>query len=284
MGGRTTFMTKIVCETGAAHRQSYSRCMAMIHNAYQAGADAIKFSVFKPDEMTLNRAEAPFVIESGPWRGKLHDLYGQTALCYHWIPELRRAALSVELDFIISIYHPHTVSFLPEWGIRTVKIASFELSYTDLLRAIAKEEYVKHVIVSTGSATEEEIGRALELLRPKEVTLLYCVSAYPAPPGQMNLNTLEDMKKFGVPVGLSDHSTGLAAPVMAVALGATIIEKHLKLDDENLDADFAIFPDRFKAMAEACRQAETIMGEVNYDKPKTFHRKEVDGKILRVVW
>lgn len=276
---------KIVAETGAAHGRSYARCMAMIHHAYQAGADAVKFSVFKPYQMTLDSSEAPFMIASGPWSGKrLYELYEQSPLRYEWIPELRRAAKSVGLQFIAAVYHPDTVEFLPKWGIRTVKVASFELGWHQLLKAIAAEPYIKRVILSAGSAREVEIAAALAILADKDVTLLYCVSAYPAASEELNLATLEDMKKFKVKVGLSDHTTGLTAPVMAVAMGATIIEKHIQLDADNLDSAFAVFPDRFRMMVEVCRQAETMLGTVSYDKPKTYHRRNVDGQMLRVVW
>lgn len=280
-----TNRVKIVCETGAAHRKSYSRCIALINVAKQAGADAVKFSAFKPEEMTLKSEDSPFVITDGPWSGRnLYGLYEEIALPYEWIPDLRRAAIAVGLDFILGVYHPNTVPILQELGVKTVKIASFELNYTELLEELAKTAYVKKVILSTGGATEDEIRAALDILKDKEVTLLYCVSSYPARPEEMNLKTLEDMKKFGAEIGLSNHSQVLSVPIMAVTMGASLIETHIKLDDDNLDASFAIFPDKFSAMVQVCRQAEKIMGEVSYDRPKTFHRKEFEGKMLRVVW
>ena len=276
---------RIVAETGCAHGRSYAKCLAMIHHAHQIGADAVKFSVFRPSEMTVDSDEPPFVISQGPWAGKqLYELYEQSALRYEWIPDLKRAAQAVGLEFIVAVYHPNTVAYLEPWGIHTVKISSFELAYHELLEAIAQESCVKHVILSTGSAREIEIASALSILKDKQLTLLHCVSAYPAPPEQMNLETLVDLKKFGVDVGLSDHTTGLTAPVMAVAMGASLIEKHIQLDSENLDSSFAVFPDRFKMMVEVCRQAEMMLGEVTYDKAKTYHRKKINGHYMRIVW
>lgn len=104
----------------------------------------------------------------------------------------------------------------------------------------------------------------------------------------MNLNSIHELrtwvKNYTDQIGLSDHSTGLTAPVMAVVMGAVMIEKHLKLDDDNLDASFAVFPDRFKAMVDVCRQAEDMMGQSSFEGKKTYHRKEIDGKVWRVVW
>lgn len=277
---------KIVCETGSAHKKSYARCLAMIDTARQVGADAVKFSAFLPDEMTLNKDRPPFVIESPPWNGlRLYDIYFDTFLPYEWFPDLRQATINAGLEFIVSVYHPNTVPWLSQWGCRTVKVASFEIGYIDLLQSLAREEYVKRVILSTGGAKEKEIKTAVEILESKNITLLYCVSAYPAKPENMNLLTLMDMKaKYPVSVGLSDHTVGMIAPVMAVSMGAEVIEKHMKLDDDNLDATFAIFPDRFKAMVDVCRQAEQMMGSVHYNGKKTFHRKRIDNQMVRVVW
>lgn len=281
-------MTKIICETGASHRKSYARCIALINAARMAGADAVKFSVFKPEEMTSNSSSPPFVIEEGPWKGKsLYELYEQSALCYDWIADLRNATRAAGMEFILSVYHHNTVALLKDWGVHTVKIASFEITYTALLEAISAESHIKHVILSTGGATIEEIKTALTILdnlRPN-ITLLHCISSYPAKPEDMNMLTMADMeKRFDVAAGLSDHSNGITAALTATAMGATIIEKHMKLDDEGLDSSFAVFPDRFACMVAACREVEAIIGKVDYLGKKSYHRDEIDGKYLRRVW
>lgn len=276
---------EIICETGAAHRKSYARCIALIDAAWASGADAVKFSAFKPEEMTIKSSDPPFVITEGPWSGRnLYDLYDEIAIPYEWLPDLRRATKAVGMEFILSVYHPNTVPILQELGVKTVKIASFELNYVELLIQLAKDPYIKRILLSTGGATEKEITTALEILKYKDVVLLYCVSEYPAKIRDMNLVMLEDMRKFGKKLGLSNHTQVLSVPLMAVTLGACVVETHIKLDDDSLDASFAVFPDKFAAMVDIVRQAEVIMGKVDYDRPKSYHRRDYEEKMLRVVW
>lgn len=275
----------IVAETGASHRGSYARALALIDAAKRAGVDAIKFAAFVPDEMTVESDQPPFLITQGPWAGRtLHSLYVESALPYQMFPDLITATKAVGLDFILSIYHPNTVPWAVQWGCKGIKISSFELRYRDLLEAVAQEPSFKTVILSTGGATEQEIDAAVQVLALKRLALLHCISEYPAPAKDMNLRTMVNMQeRLNLPVGLSDHTTGLTAPVTAVALGAVMVEKHIKLDDDSLDSSFAVFPDRFGAMVHACRLAEDMMGEISYGQPKTYHRKQVDGRMVRVV-
>ncbi|MBE3087526.1 MAG: N-acetylneuraminate synthase family protein [Chloroflexi bacterium] len=278
---------KIIAESGASHRKSYTRCIALIHASRMAGADAIKFSLFKPDEMAPKSDEPPFIVtKEGPWQGKsLYELYEQSSLCYDWISDLKTATRAAGMEFIVSVYHPNTVPLLHKNKIETVKIASFELGYLSLLEAISEQECVKHVILSTGGATVDEIETAMSILAGKKVTLLHCVSSYPAALDEMNILTMADMGgRFKTEAGLSDHTTGIAAAVVAASMGASIIEKHIKLDDEGLDASFAVFPDRFATMSGAIREVERAMGKVEYPGKKTYHRDWIDGEYWRKVW
>jgi len=277
--------TKIIAETGASHCKSYAKCIALIYASKKAGADAIKFSAFRPEDMTVNSQDPPFVIPDGPWRGRsLYSLYEESSLLYEWLPDLKWASQAAGLEFILSIYHPDSVYILDELGIKTVKIASFELNWPEFLYEIAKSK-VRNIIASTGSATTDEIQVAVDILSEKNLTLLHCISSYPARPESMNLRTMSNLShRFNVPSGLSDHTTGLTAPVAAVTLGAEIIEKHIKIDEAGLDSSFAVLPDQFYAMVQVCRQTEQILGEIKYDNPKTYHRKNVDGQMVRVVW
>lgn len=279
-------MIKIVAETGASHQGSYARCIALINAARMAGADAVKLSFFDPDEMTADSSESPFIINEGVWKGKsLHQIYEESKLRYDWIGDLKNATQAAGLEFIASIYHPNTVPLLKKYGVHTVKIASFELCYTELLESISNENHIRHIILSTGGATEDEIDKAISHLDCSKLTLLHCLSAYPAQADKMNMLTIIDMKeKFGVPVGLSDHTTGITAAVVATSLGASIIEKHIKLDDEGLDSSFAVFPDRLAYLVSACREAERILGKIEYSGKKTYHRADIDGRYLRKVW
>ncbi len=268
----------IIAETGASHRQSYARAMALIDAARQAGADGIKFSAFIPSEMTSGES----IIKKGPWKGRsLISLYEESFLSYDLIPDLKNAARAVGIDFILSIYHPNTIPIAIAWGCKTIKIASFEITYLGLLKAIAREPSFKNIILSTGCATEREIQTAVDIFIDKNLTLLHCTS-YEG--DELNLRTLSDMNQFNRPTGLSDHSKGIMAPVIATSMGATVIEKHLKLDEDGLDASFAIFPDQLRRMVDVIRETESIMGKVDYSGKKSYHRDDVDGEMLRVVW
>lgn len=275
----------IVAETGASHCHSYAKCLALICAAKDAGSDAVKFAVFTPDQMTVNSDLPPFIIADGPWKGRtLYSLYEESALPFDWIPNLKGAVETLGLEFILSIYHPDMIEHACSWGCKTIKISSFELAWPEFLSAIGQSS-IEKIILSTGSAGKEEIERAVAALGGKDLTLLHCVSAYPAQAEDMNLNTMTDMAlRFGCKVGLSDHSIGLTAPVAAVSLGAAMIEKHLRLDNKGLDSSFAVLPDAFYNMVCVCRQAKLSLGTARYDRPKTYHRKNVDGRMVRVVW
>ena len=278
---------KIIAETGASHRKSYTRCIALIHASRMAGANAVKFSLFKPGEMAPNSSESPFIItKEGAWQGKsLYELYEQSSLCYDWIGDLKTATKAAGMEFIVSVYHPNTVPLLRNNRIDTVKIASFELGYLALLEAVSEQECIKHVVLSAGGATIDEIETAMSILAGKKVTLLHCISSYPAALNEMNILTMADMGgRFKTEAGLSDHTTGIVAAVVAASIGATVIEKHIKLDDEGLDASFAVFPDRFATMSGAIREVERAMGKVEYPGKKTYHRDLIDGEYWRKVW
>jgi len=166
-------------------------------------------------------------------------------------------------------------------GIKTYKVASFEINYENLIKTLDKTD--KPVIVSCGSASYKKIEAVVRIMR-RNLTLLKCTSQYPAPLDNMNLLTIPDMReKFGVPVGLSDHTLGIVAPVVAVGLGATVIEKHISVDGKGLDGGFAILPDRFATMVQSIRAAEKALGKVEYGGKKSYHRKLIDNQFVRTV-
>jgi sialic acid synthase SpsE len=268
---------EIVAEIGASHRQDFDLAVALIHNAANCGADAVKFSMFTASDMTLNRDDEQFTIKAGPWKGSLYSLYEKTALDYDWIPKLKSVAESDDLKFIAGVYHPRTVQIALDMGIEHFKVASFEVGYLELLQELSEQK----VYVSLGSASFSEIMNVANAI--ENVTLLKCTSDYPASFEDLNLRTIPDLaRRFKRPVGLSDHSPGILAPVIAVAFGATVIEKHLKIDG-GLDESFALDPREFFTMVTTVRHAEMALGKVQYRGPKSFHRKEVDGRWVRVV-
>lgn len=275
----------IVAEMGASHHQDYDTACNIIKAVAWAGADAVKVQMFTPDQMTLNSKEDRFIIKEGQWKGyKLYDLYEAAALPLDWIRQLKEQAKDLNLKFFATVYHPGMVTMAEEKGIERYKIASFEIPYLELVDKVAQT--LKPVIISTGMAEYNEIRKVVKTVKKyhNDITLLHCVSEYPAPIEKMNLRVIPALARaFKVKSGLSDHTDGIVAPVVATALGAVIIEKHIKIDDVGLDSGFAIMPERFKVMVEIMRAAEKSLGKVSYGGEKRFRRENVDDKWLRVV-
>lgn len=261
---------------GAEHQQSFQKAVAIIFAAKKAGADAVKVQMFKPENMTTK----DYYIKEGQWEGmNLYDLYEKACMPYDWLAKLKVQAESIGIKFFTSVYDPQTVEFTESVGIERYKISSFEANYQDLLDAVEKTG--KPVIISTGSATYKEIENIVKIFGDR-LTLLCCVSQYPAPIDKMNLRTITAYEHvFKVKTGLSDHTKGIVAPVVAVALGARVIEKHITIDSKGLDSSFAILPDKFYTMTQTIRAAQKSIGEITYGGKKTFHRKLVDGKWVR---
>lgn len=260
----------VVAELSANHNQNFDQAVLIIRAAKDAGADAIKLQTYTPDTITIASDREEFRIDGGTiWDGRnLHDLYSEAFTPWEWQPKLKQAAEELGMDFFSSAFDSSAVDFLEEMGVPAHKIASFELVDIPLIQKMARTG--KPLIMSTGMATVEEIEEALQSARDagaSQIALLKCTSAYPAPDEDMNLRTIpEMMRRFGVPVGLSDHTMGIAAPVAAVALGACIIEKHLTLSRSTPgpDSAFSLEPQEFKAMVDAVRIAEKALGAVHF--------------------
>jgi N-acetylneuraminate synthase len=262
------FATYFVAELSANHNGDFERAARIVHAAKAAGADAIKLQTYTPDTITMRSDREYFRIKGGTlWDGRtLHDLYAEASTPWEWHSKLQNIAESVGLDFFSSPFDESAVDFLQSLNVPAYKIASPELVDLPLIARVARAG--KPLILSTGMATLEEIQEAVETARQAgahEIALLKCTSAYPSPPEEMNLLTIPELARiFGVPVGLSDHTTGIAIPVAAVALGACIIEKHLTLSrsDKGPDSAFSLEPEEFKAMVDAVRVAEKALGTV----------------------
>jgi pseudaminic acid synthase len=258
----------VVAELSANHNQSFDQAIRIIHAAKNAGADAIKVQTYTPDTMTICSDRECFRIGGGTlWDGHtLYELYAEAYTPWEWQSKLRQTADDLGLDFFSSPFDPTALDFLETVGVAAYKVASFEIVDIPLIKKMAGT--TKPLIISTGMATVEEIQEAVAAARnagAKEIALLKCTSAYPAPPEEMNLRTIPELAHiFGVPVGLSDHTLGIAVPVAAVALGACIIEKHITLSrsDKGPDSPFSLDPDEFKAMVEAVRVAEKALGAI----------------------
>jgi N-acetylneuraminate synthase len=222
------------------------------------------------------------------WDGKtLYELYGEAYTPWEWQPRLKRAAEDLGMQCFSSAFDASAVDFLESMHVPAHKVASFELVDLPLIQKMAATG--KPLIMSTGMATLQEIEEAVATARQAgatQIALLKCTSAYPAPAEEMNLRTIPELaRRFDVPVGLSDHTMGIAVPVAAVSLGACIIEKHLTLTRAagGPDSAFSLEPAEFKAMVEAVRTVEKALGSVHFGVSEHESRSQVFRRSLFVV-
>jgi pseudaminic acid synthase len=261
--------TYVIAEMSANHSQDFEQAVAIIHAAKKAGADAIKLQTYTPDTITIDCDNDYFRIKGTIWEGyNLYKLYGEAYTPWEWQPKLKAVANELGMDLFSSPFDETAVDFLEGMGVPAYKVASFENGDIPLLRKIAATG--KPIIMSLGMATLANVDEAVQTIRLAgggQLALLKCTSVYPAPPEEMNLRTIPHLAQaFGAPVGLSDHTQGIAVPIAAVALGACIIEKHFTLsrDMPGPDSAFSLEPHEFKAMVQGIRAAETAVGGVKY--------------------
>jgi len=259
----------IIAEMSCNHMGSFARAMAILEAAAASGASAVKLQTLRPEGITLDSDSAPFRIHGGLWDGRrLFDLYREAQTPWEWHEPLFKRGRELGVPVFSSAFDLGAIEFLESLGAPAYKVASFEAVDIPLIEGVAKTG--KPVIISTGMANLEEITEAVRAARNagcRDLALLYCVSGYPTPAEEANLRTLRDMaERFDVVVGLSDHTTGTAVAVAAVALGATIIEKHVTLSrsDPSLDAAFSLEPQELKQLCEAAAAAAKALGRVNY--------------------
>jgi len=256
----------VVAELSANHGGSYDRAVQILEAARDAGADAVKLQTYTADTLTLDSDHPAFRVGGGTlWEGRrLHDLYAEAYTPWEWQPKLMARAKELGIDLFSSPFDATAVDFLETMAVPAHKIASFEIVDLDLIRRAARTG--KPLILSTGMASHDEVGEAVKTARDNGaggVMLLKCTSAYPAPPDEMNLRAMAHLAEaFDVPVGLSDHTLGIAVPVAAVALGAGMIEKHLTLSRQipGPDSAFSLEPAELRQMVDAVRAAEQALG------------------------
>ena len=263
--------TFIVAELSANHGGHLQTALDLVREAKQCGADAVKIQTYTPDTITLDCDNEYFQIHQGTiWDGStLYRLYQRAYTPWEWHLPIQEAVHREGMVFFSTPFDFTAVDFLESLKVPIYKIASFELVDLPLIRRVAQTG--KPLILSTGMATLAEIDGAVRTFREaggRELALLKCTSAYPARPEEMNLRTIPHLAvAFRVHVGLSDHSLSIAAPVAAVTLGASIIEKHLTLDrsEPGPDSAFSLEPKEFQSMVEAVRTAELALGRVSYE-------------------
>jgi pseudaminic acid synthase len=266
----------IIAELSANHNGSIERALETIDAAKRCGADAIKLQTYTPDTMTIDCDLPGFMIEGGPWNGyKLYDLYRDAHTPYEWHSVLFEHARRIGITIFSSPFDESAVDLLESLSAPAYKIASFEITDLPLIRYVAGTG--KPMIMSTGMASEEEISDAVETARSAgcaELILLHCISSYPAPINQANLLQIPVLaKRFDVVAGLSDHTLGTTAAVAAVALGASVIEKHFTLSrsDKGPDSDFSLEPEDLRRLCETARDAWSAIGATG------FRRQEAEG-------
>lgn len=265
--GRPTY---VIAEISANHNHSIDRAIDLIHLAAESGADAVKIQTYTPDTLTIDCDNDYFVVGKGTlWEGKtLYQLYGEAFTPWDWTGRLLQAARDAGVTLFSTPFDPSSVEFLEEFHLPAYKIASFELVDIPLLQCVARTG--KPVILSTGMGTFEEISEAVDTLRKggcRDLVLLKCTSAYPAPPGEANLTRIAEMAcSFSVPVGLSDHTLGGTVAVAAVAMGACVIEKHFtkSRSDPGPDSAFSMEPGEFREMVRDIRTVEASIGQPTY--------------------
>ncbi|MGE5506654.1 MAG: pseudaminic acid synthase [Actinomycetota bacterium] len=255
----------VIAEMSGNHNGDLNRALALIDAAKAAGADAVKLQTYTADTMTIDHHGPGFDIEGGLWHGRnLYELYHEAHTPWDWHPRLFEHGRRIGITVFSTPFDSTAVAFLEELNTPAYKIASFEVIDLPLIEEVARTG--KPIVMSTGMATDAEIAEALETIRShggSQVVLLHCVSGYPTPVAEINLRRIAALaERFGVSVGLSDHTMGTAVPVAAVALGAVMIEKHftLRRADGGPDAAFSLEPGELAALVEGTHIAWEALG------------------------
>tara|TARA_B110000240_G_C13511029_1_gene459392 strand:+ start:4580 stop:5614 length:1035 start_codon:yes stop_codon:yes gene_type:complete len=281
--------TFIIAELSGNHNGDLQLALESIRAAKRTGADAVKIQTYTADTLTINCKNDYFKINHGTaWDGEyLYDLYKRAFTPWEWHPKIFKIAKEEGIICFSSPFDNTAVDLLEKLGASIYKIASFEIQDIPLIEYTASKG--KPMILSTGIAELQDIELAIETCRKagnNDITILKCTSAYPAEPTDANLLTIPDIKsRFGVKVGLSDHTMGIEGPVVATALGATVIEKHFILNKSigGPDAHFSLDEKEFTEMVKAVRVAEQMMGGVDYEMTEKKKKSKQFSRSLFIV-
>ena len=277
----------VIAEAGSNHNGDQETALQLVDAAAKAGADAVKFQLYTGAELYSTSTPAFSYLGEELGSRPIVEVLDEVALAPEWIPELRSRAEAAGAELLVTPFSPAGVEVLRDSGMSALKVASFEIADLPLLRSVGAAGLP--VLLSTGMSTMAEIGEALAVLRDAgapAVTLMQCTSLYPAPPETMNLRSIQTLReRFGVPVGLSDHSLGIHLSIAAVALGAVAIEKHFTLDrgQKGPDHSFAIEPHELARMVSAIRETEQALGDGVKEGPNELEAEEMFVKARRSV-
>jgi pseudaminic acid synthase len=278
----------VIAEVSANHNGELERALALLDVAKASGAHAVKLQTYRADTITIDCDKEDFKIKEGPWAGRqLYDLYDEAHTPWEWHEALFERAKQLGLICFSSPFDDSAVDFLENLGVPAYKVASFELLDLPLIRKMARTQ--KPIIMSTGMADLSEIAKAVKAVQSEgnnQIILLHCVSAYPASCDEANLKTIVHLSEaFDIPVGLSDHTLGVAVSVAAVALGACVIEKHftMKRSDGGPDGAFSLEPEELSELVEASFQAWQAVGSVNYKHTSGEEKNAIFRRSLYVV-
>ena len=279
----------IVAELSANHSGSLDLAIETIKAAAKAGADAIKLQTYTPETITINSSKKDFIINNGSiWDGQNYfELYKKAFTPWEWHPRLFEVAKQEGILCFSSPFDISAVDFLEKIGNPVYKIASFEIKDVNLIDYVASKG--KPIILSTGIAKKTDIELALQTIRKKskeKIILLKCTSSYPTPLDEANLLTIKDYQlKFDVIPGLSDHTKGIIAPIVATSLGARLVEKHFIIDRSlgGPDSSFSLNKTEFKDMVRSIREAEKSLGKVKYSLTKKQKEARKFSRSLYVV-
>ena len=274
------FAPYIVAEMSGNHNHDLNRALAIIDAAKVSGADAIKLQTYRADTITIDHHGDEFIVKGGLWNGRrLYELYEEAHTPWEWHASLFEHARSIGITLFSSPFDHTAVDFLEELGAPAYKIASPEIIDLPLIRKVARTG--KPIIMSTGAASYQEIEEAIQVARnegARELVVLHCTAAYPAPPEEANLSTIKLLKeRFDVVAGLSDHTLGTTVSAMAVGLGASFIEKHFTLSraDGGVDSAFSLEPTELAELVRNSRIAHAAIGT------PTFGPTESETSVLR---
>lgn len=266
-----TFNSKpfVIAEMSANHNNSLDSVMSLMEQAKATNVSAFKLQTYSADSITFNSFSNEYLIKNGPWKNNnLFSIYKKGEMPLSWLKEIFHKASELNLETFSTPFSMEAIEILEEFKVNAYKVASFEITYIQLLREIGSTK--KPVILSTGMASYAEINEALDTLYSagtKEIALLKCTTSYPAKFEQLNLDLIEQMKQdFKVPIGFSDHTISTHTGALAVMKGATILEKHIKLDgdSQSLDSEFALPVSKLAGYIQCANDAWYSIGKKEY--------------------